>query len=415
MRTLITLILLFALVALPARARAGQAHLVSARDSGSIFRLEDKNDDGDALDVGENLLWGEGFTIIIELEISGGAVYAVEEGLVDGANQVVRLTDTNGDGDALDAGERNIWSDGLFNPRGIARDPAGAFLVTDISQNNVHRLFDLNNDGDALDIGENTLYADGILGSFTAEFVNDQLLVTAFISDTIHRLVDLNGDDDALDVGENLSITPPTIDGPVGLLEDGADGFYFGSDTGDTVYHVHDRTGDGDYFDVAEVLSYADYVFGGIDKPMDMAAMTTGGFLLANYNYGQILHVYDRNGDGDALDVGDVHVFADGLLGPVDIVRLPTSGFSANFDGDGDVDFADLVIWQGAFGVNALADADGDGDSDGRDFLAWQRQYTGSLPLTASSTFVPEPDALVLLLGGLLAGVRRRGISGNKY
>lgn len=80
-----------------------------------------------------------------------------------------------------------------------------------------------------------------------------------------------------------------------------------------------------------------------------------------------------------------------------------------DFDGDGDVDGADLTKWQGDYGVNAGSDADVDGDSDGRDYLIWQRGYTGPM-LTASSTSVPEPTSLALLAagGGALALKRRR-------
>lgn len=80
-----------------------------------------------------------------------------------------------------------------------------------------------------------------------------------------------------------------------------------------------------------------------------------------------------------------------------------------DFDGDGDVDNADLTMWEGDYGVNAGSDADVDGDSDGKDFLIWQRSYTGPM-LMASSTNVPEPTSLALLAagGGALALKRRR-------
>ena len=85
--------------------------------------------------------------------------------------------------------------------------------------------------------------------------------------------------------------------------------------------------------------------------------------------------------------------------------------FTADFDGDGDVDSLDLAQWEGSYGVDSLADADGDGDSDGADFLAWQRQFTGDLspPLSASTT-VPEPSTVLLISGLAAVGVfcRRR-------
>jgi hypothetical protein len=73
---------------------------------------------------------------------------------------------------------------------------------------------------------------------------------------------------------------------------------------------------------------------------------------------------------------------------------------TADFNGDGFVDGADLEIWQTAFDIegNADADADGDGDSDGRDFLIWQQNYYAE-PEQGAPTAVPEPSSLSLAAG----------------
>jgi autotransporter-associated beta strand protein len=88
------------------------------------------------------------------------------------------------------------------------------------------------------------------------------------------------------------------------------------------------------------------------------------------------------------------------------------AAFGADFDEDGDVDSADLAIWQGGYGTQTGAtkldgDSDNDGDVDGRDFLAWQRQFTNAHTLSAIS--VPEPSVLSLLglASALLAMIRR--------
>jgi T5SS/PEP-CTERM-associated repeat protein len=83
---------------------------------------------------------------------------------------------------------------------------------------------------------------------------------------------------------------------------------------------------------------------------------------------------------------------------------------TADFDNDGDVDGADLVQWQGDFGVNGLSDADNDGDSDGADFLAWQQQL-GSAPATGPATFIPEPRGIILLLLALGGRLRSWGLA----
>ncbi len=81
----------------------------------------------------------------------------------------------------------------------------------------------------------------------------------------------------------------------------------------------------------------------------------------------------------------------------------------ADFDTDGDVDGADLTVWESSFGIGAGADADGDGDSDGNDFLVWQQQFTGPGPL-AASTSVPEPTSALLFTGlfAMAVGFRQR-------
>lgn len=79
--------------------------------------------------------------------------------------------------------------------------------------------------------------------------------------------------------------------------------------------------------------------------------------------------------------------------------------FTADFDADGDVDNADLDIWESAYGATNLADADDDGDSDGLDFFAWQQQYTGDLgsPLAAPQA-VPEPSGALSCFVALACG-----------
>ena len=82
---------------------------------------------------------------------------------------------------------------------------------------------------------------------------------------------------------------------------------------------------------------------------------------------------------------------------------------AGDFDGDGDVDGADLAQWESDYGVNGTSDADGDGDSDGADFLAWQRNF-GFGVLSASAT-VPEPTSLALILLGLPWLSRRKALT----
>jgi probable HAF family extracellular repeat protein len=104
---------------------------------------------------------------------------------------------------------------------------------------------------------------------------------------------------------------------------------------------------------------------------------------------------------GQGLISGEYHAF---LLTP--IPPLP-----GDFDDDGQVDAADLAVWQLGFGAmdaatHADGDADGDSDVDGADILVWQRQLGGGLPSVNSSVAVPEPSTWALLTA-LFATFRR--------
>ncbi|WP_146449425.1 hypothetical protein [Bythopirellula polymerisocia] len=65
--------------------------------------------------------------------------------------------------------------------------------------------------------------------------------------------------------------------------------------------------------------------------------------------------------------------------------------YSADFEGDGDVDALDLDLWQTAYGIRSVADADVDADTDGADFLQWQRQFGSNFSTSSTLKVVPEP------------------------
>ncbi len=75
------------------------------------------------------------------------------------------------------------------------------------------------------------------------------------------------------------------------------------------------------------------------------------------------------------------------------VSAVPVSA-PADFDVDGDVDAADLAVWQSNFGLatamRSQGDADRDGVVDGADFLAWQSQLIGAATAAATAP-VPEP------------------------
>jgi T5SS/PEP-CTERM-associated repeat protein len=86
-------------------------------------------------------------------------------------------------------------------------------------------------------------------------------------------------------------------------------------------------------------------------------------------------------------------------------VGVPESATRADFDGDGDVDSDDLLIWNAYFGladplgrpVQEIGDADEDSDIDGNDFLIWQREFHGGFAASVASASVPEPGSRLLV------------------
>jgi autotransporter-associated beta strand protein len=95
---------------------------------------------------------------------------------------------------------------------------------------------------------------------------------------------------------------------------------------------------------------------------------------------------------------------------------VPASvGLPGDFDGDGDVDGADFVVWQTNFPTTSGAtagDADGDDDVDGADFAVWQDSFPGS---GGGASPVPEPGACLLAVMALagLTALRSRRIAHN--
>lgn len=96
-------------------------------------------------------------------------------------------------------------------------------------------------------------------------------------------------------------------------------------------------------------------------------------------------------GNDHGLAVDDFSFSAQTVVEPVE---------NADFDGDGDVDGRDFLIWQqgyGSVGTPApleLGNANNDNIVDGLDLEIWQNQYLAG-PMVATGT-VPEPSSLAI-------------------
>lgn len=88
----------------------------------------------------------------------------------------------------------------------------------------------------------------------------------------------------------------------------------------------------------------------------------------------------------------------------------------ADFDGDGDVDGTDFLIWQRGFGLSGQADnmngdANADGVVDSADLAIWQSQNGQAAATQALVATVPEPSGYVLsamLSAGVILSLQQR-------
>jgi len=127
----------------------------------------------------------------------------------------------------------------------------------------------------------------------------------------------------------------------------------------------------------------------------------SGGYAVPVSGDGAYDVMFSGEGFADFVAVANV---AGGKNVKIDYLTMSIL-FTADYNGDGDVDADDLATFENGYGINSSGDTDTDGDTDGADFLAWQRQYTGSQTLLAN---VPEPSSAGLLVMGL-AMLSRRG------
>ena len=94
--------------------------------------------------------------------------------------------------------------------------------------------------------------------------------------------------------------------------------------------------------------------------------------------------------------------FGDGFL------QLAKPG---DFDFDGDVDGNDFLKWQRTLGTSdSMADGDDSGTVGPEDLAIWKNHYGEVAGSTSSSTTVPEPSALILLLAMASVACRRERI-----
>lgn len=96
-------------------------------------------------------------------------------------------------------------------------------------------------------------------------------------------------------------------------------------------------------------------------------------------------------------------------LQAVEVHRQRGVDFS-DFNSDGVTDAADYTVWRDSFGSTDDFRADGNqsGTTDGADFLLWQRNYGLVSSISSTSSTVPEPSTLFMLLAFFAASASTR-------
>jgi hypothetical protein len=100
-----------------------------------------------------------------------------------------------------------------------------------------------------------------------------------------------------------------------------------------------------------------------------------------------------------------------GASGSVNLVAAPSP--TGDYNGNGQVDAADYIVWRETLTQSATAGEGADGNANGTidqaDYEFWRARFGNAVPGASGAATVPEPAALFLVLGclPLLAGCRR--------
>ncbi|MEL6205182.1 MAG: Ig-like domain-containing protein, partial [Pseudomonadota bacterium] len=324
--------------------------LVGDFDRDQVLLVQDVDGDGTGLSAEEVTVFFDG-TNLSGLALPTNSFFNIFQALDlsvfvgdGGSDTVYRLVDKNGDGDAQDAGEAAVWfseanAGGLTlpTPNGISEGADGAIYVVNAGvasrpADAVYRTIDLNGDGDANDAGEATVWADlqalNLSSSaFDISFDGD----VAYVNDTvggdpnvIWRLEDMDGDgvvqpDEAkIFIDETRAFGAP-VDFANAIALDGSLYTLSFAESGQDakLYRLTDFDESGQIdqvFEAQEVWNAAALPEGfGFDLGFSVAADEDGRVVLTANSFAStndIVILENLNGDNDFLDSGETTIFA---------------------------------------------------------------------------------------------------------
>lgn len=303
-----------------------------------------------------------------------GTVYLLDGGTLD---SVLALSDRDADGETNGAGEVCVFYDDstggppLSTPNSLVATQDGAYYVSDDGTRTHHilRLSDLDGDGTALGAGEAKIVYDSSAAS-TPVLMDVESLAAGpdgvlYAGDAtlqaIYALRDIDGDGTFLGEGEATTFFQGTQALPVGDIEAllAVDGTIFACGRKSSVLlRIADLDGDGDAMDEGEASAFIDAsAILRIQDVTDLAPLPEGGLLLLENGTDTVLFARDLDGDGSALDEGEVSPWLiDGgasLSLPSGIIRLageiepPPVGKTfvrGDSTADGKVDISDSIF-----------------------------------------------------------------------
>jgi hypothetical protein len=258
---------------------------VSDSTNDCVWRLQDLDQDGDFNDAGEVLVFYDDVQGTIALTNNIGVAVGPDGRVFvcdSSADVIVVLQDVNGDGDALDLGEHEVFFDGttgqvyggnasgilLTSAQDLTVDAAGVVWVASANsgsggQDVILRLEDGGGLPGANDIGEATVFADFFPGGATGASIPTDVQAgpdgflyyvesgTGGIPKGIYRLRDDDGNGNANGPGEVEAFFIPGLVGGAssafhwGLAIDAQGAMYLNDSSGEAIWRVQDLDGSG--------------------------------------------------------------------------------------------------------------------------------------------------------------------------
>ncbi len=144
--------------------------------------------------------------------------------------------------------------------------------------------------------------------------------------------------------------------------------------------------------------------------PNELVEAIPGGYVFANNSTLGLGTGFDTVvGVQDLVFAYHVQGEPAGSMATAEVIYVSSD---ADFDGSGEINGRDFLVWQRGFGLSeqvdkSNGDANGDGTVDGGDLAVWDLQYGISAPL-ATTRSVPEPAGMFLLAIGAMAVLSKR-------